>query len=44
VASALVSHRIRTVSSQALSTVKDTAVIHAEPVSGRAKPSMMTAT
>src|ERR1700733_6556103 len=39
-ARAAVSQRIRTVSSAALSTVNAPAVIHAEPVSGSAKPSM----
>ena len=43
-ASARISHRMRTVSSAALSTVKAHAVIHADPVSGSAAPSTMTAT
>ena len=43
-ASARVSQRSRTVSSAALSTVKVHAVIHAEPASGSAAPSMITAT
>ena len=43
-ASARISHRMRTVSSAALSTVKTHAVIHADPVSGSAAPSTMTAT
>ena len=43
-ARALVSQRIRTVSSAALSTVNAHAVIHADPVSGSAAPSTMTAT
>ncbi len=38
------SHRMRTVSSAALSTVNAHAVIHADPVSGSAAPSTMTAT
>lgn len=42
-ARARVSHRIRTVSSAALSTVNAAAVIHAEPASGSAAPSMTTA-
>ena len=43
-ASARISHRMRTVSSAALSTVNTHAVIHADPVSGSAAPSTMTAT
>ena len=42
-ASARLSHRIRTVSSAALSTVNPAAVTHAEPASGSAAPSTMTA-
>ncbi len=43
-ASACPSQRIRTVSSAALSTVNADAVIHADPVSGSANPSTITAT
>ena len=43
-ARAPVSHRMRTVSSTALSTVNVHAVIHAEPVSGSEAPSTITAT
>ena len=41
---ARVSHRIRTVSNAALSTVNAPAVIQADPASGSAAPSMITAT
>jgi len=44
VARAFTSQRIRTVSSAALSTVNADAVIHADPVSGSANPSTITAT
>ena len=43
-ARARVSQRRRTVSSAALSTVNVIAVIHADPASGSAAPSMITAT
>jgi hypothetical protein len=43
-ARAAASHRMRTVSSAALSTVNAQAVIHADPVRGSAAPSTMTAT
>ncbi len=43
-ARAVTSHRMRTVSSTALSTVNAHAVIHADPVRGSAAPSTMTAT
>ena len=44
VARALVSHRSRTVSSQAFRAVNVSAVIQAEPISGSAAPSTTTAT